>query len=107
MLTKEEHERRMALYCQGLNDTEIAKALYLTTPTVVYWRKINGLPSHRPRRKITPEIEQTLLRMYQDGASDRQMSRTVGLPTPTVYSWRQRKGLRANFVKGGKPIWSS
>lgn len=107
MLPNEEHERRMALYRDGLNDREIADQVHVTPEAITFWRKNHGLTANTPRSKITPGMEVEMLRMYQDGMSDGQIAKTIGLVKNTVLSWRRRRGLRANFKRGGEPIHGS
>lgn len=107
MISRQDHEKRMALYNQGLSDQEIGEKLYLSYATIAYWRKINGLPSNSKHRRITPGMEAEMLRMHQDGMSDGQIAKTIGLVKNTVLSWRRRRGLRTNFKRGGEPIHGS
>lgn len=107
MLPNEEHERRMALYRDGLNDREIADQVHVTPEAITFWRKNHGLTANIPRRKITPSMEAEMPRMYQDGMSDGQIAKTIGLVKNTVLSWRRRNGLPGNYGKGGKPTWKS
>lgn len=100
MLLKEEHERRMALYRDGLNDREIADQVHVTPEAITFWRKNHGLTANTPRSKITPGTEAEMLRMYQDGMSDGQISQESGMKKATVVSWRRRRGLAANFKQG-------
>ena len=103
MLLKEEHERRMALYRDGLNDREIADQVHVTPEAITFWRKNHGLTANTPRSKITPGTEAEMLRMYQDGMSDVQIARALGLSKSTVLFWRRRRGLAANFKQGERP----
>ena len=100
MLLKEEHERRMALYRDGLNDREIADQVHVTPEAITFWRKNHGLTANTPRCKITPDMEAEMLRMHQDGMSDGQISQESGMKKATVVSWRRRRGLAANFKQG-------
>lgn len=107
MLPREEHERRMVLYRDGLNDREIADQVHVTPEAITFWRKNHGLTANTPRSKITPAMEAEMLRMYQDGMSDGQISQESGMKKATVVSWRRRNGLPGNYGKGGKPTWKS
>ena len=100
MLPREEHERRMVLYRDGLNDREIADQVHVTPEAITFWRKNHGLTANTPRSKITPAMEAEMLRMHQDGMSDGQISQESGMKKATVVSWRRRRGLAANFKKG-------
>lgn len=100
MLLKEEHERRMALYRDGLNDREIADQVHVTPEAITFWRKNHGLTANIPRRKITPSMEAEMLRMHQSGMSDVQIARALGLSKSTVLFWRRRRRLAANFKQG-------
>lgn len=100
MLPREEHERRMVLYRDGLNDREIADQVHVTPEAITFWRKNHGLTANTPRSKITPAMEAEMLRMHQDGMSDGQISQESGMKKATVVSWRRRRGLAANFKQG-------
>lgn len=100
MLLREEHERRMVLYRDGLNDREIADQVHVTPEAITFWRKNHGLTANTPRSKITPDMEAEMLRMHQDGMSDGQISQESGMKKATVVSWRRRRGLAANFKQG-------
>ena len=100
MLPREEHERRMVLYRDGLNDREIADQVHVTTEAITFWRKNHGLTANTPRSKITPDMEAEMLRMHQDGMSDEQISQESGMKKATVVSWRRRRGLAANVKQG-------
>ncbi len=101
MLPREEHERRMVLYRDGLNDREIADQVHVTPEAITFWRKNHGLTANRS--KITPDMEAEMLRMHQDGMSDGQISQESGMKKATVVSWRRRRGLAANFKQGERP----
>lgn len=103
MLPREEHERRMVLYRDGLNDREIADQVHVTPEAITFWRKNHGLTANTPRSKITPDMEAEMLRMHQDGMSDGQISQESGMKKATVVSWRRRRGLAANFKQGERP----
>ena len=100
MLPREEHERRMVLYRDGLNDREIADQVHVTPEAITFWRKNHGLTANTPRSKITPDMEAEMLRMHQDGMSDGQISQESGMKKATVVSWRRQRGLAANFRQG-------
>ena len=100
MLPREEHERRMVLYRDGLNDREIADQVHVTPEAITFWRKNHGLTANTLRSKITPDMEAEMLRMHQDGMSDGQISQESGMKKATVVSWRRRRGLAANFKQG-------
>lgn len=103
MLPNEEHERRMALYRDGLNDREIADQVHVCPEAITAWRRTRGLPAHTLHRKITPDTEAEMLRMYQSVMSDVQIARALGLSKSTVLFWRRRRGLAANFKQGERP----
>lgn len=45
-LTKEEFNKRMKLYNDGLSDCQIAKILNKSCKSIQLWRKRNNLPAH-------------------------------------------------------------
>ena len=104
MIQKEEHEKRLALYRQGLNDREISERLYVSSNAITNWRARNDLPANNPRHMITPQMDAEMRRLYSERASDGQIARKTGMPKPTVTTWRRRNGLKANFERGGTQI---
>ena len=100
MLEPMEHERRLHLYRQGLNDREIAERLYLTPEAITIWRRASKLPAHNQHRKVTPEMEAEMRRLHREGANDMQIARALGMPKPTVAAWRRRNGLTAKAARG-------
>lgn len=55
------YQKMMELYQMGLNDAEIARAVFVLTPSVCSWRKKNGLPANRkPGGKVKPKAQPTL-----------------------------------------------
>lgn len=46
-----QHERRLALYRQGLTDPEIARALGMSISTITNWRKRAGLKRVSKRKR--------------------------------------------------------
>lgn len=50
------YQKMMELYQQGLEDAEIARKVFVQTPSVFSWRKRNGLPANRrPGAKVKPK----------------------------------------------------
>lgn len=45
-LTKEEFDKRMKLYDEGLSDCQMSKILNKSHKTIQLWRKRNNLPAH-------------------------------------------------------------
>ena len=107
MLPREEHERRMVLYRDGLNDREIADQVHVTTEAISAWRRTNGLPAHNQHRKVTPEMEAEMRKLHREGASDSQIAKEIGRCVSTIRSWRRRNGLPGNYGTGGKPTGKS
>lgn len=50
-LPPEEHERRLALWRQGMTDPEIAKALGVSLSTITNWRNRAGLQRVNTRKR--------------------------------------------------------
>ena len=102
MIPREEHEARLKLYNQGLNDTEMGHALYLSPATVHRWRRINGLPSNFKSPRMTGAELEEIWRMYRAGETDWRIGKATGRPASTIYNWRKRNGLPKNSPKGRK-----
>jgi len=60
-LNKDKEERRMKLYNEGLNDTEIGKKLRITPATIQAWRKSRKLPTMYVRGSKYPDKERVVL----------------------------------------------
>ena len=102
MLEPMEHERRLHLYRQGLNDREIAERLYLTPEAITSWRRASKLPAHNQHRKVTPEMEAEMRRLHREGANDMQIARALGMPKPTgAAGWRIFRGFGGRMSSNG------
>lgn len=101
MIRLAEHQKRMELYNQGLNDTEMSRRLYISPESVRYWRKINNLESNNPNRKATEEVQKKMLELWKEGLSDGQIAKKLGLSKWPVKDWRKKNHIPANFRAGG------
>ena len=94
MISFDEHQERLQLYFQGLNDREIAEKLYLTPGAIIRWRQINNLPSNM---KINNRrLEERKLILYNAGFTDKEMAHQLKLKVRSVQSWRVKRKLKAN-----------
>ena len=89
--------KALELYNAGLNDTQIAEDLNITTMTVRKWRErmnlsSNWRPTGRPRRLSEDEA----MSLYKKGLTDKQIAHLTGTYFKTVANWRYRHGLPAN-----------
>lgn len=89
MIPIEEHEKRMALYRQGLTDQQIACRLYLTTAAIWHWRRANGLPANHKRDRIDWSVADE---MINDHVPARDIANAVGCSTSTV--WQRIRKIR-------------
>ena len=94
MISFDEHQERLQLYFQGLNDREIAEKLYLTPGAIIRWRQINNLPSNVKINNRRSEERKLIL--YNAGFTDKEMAQQLKLKVRSVQSWRVKRKLKAN-----------
>ena len=94
MISFDEHQERLQLYFQGLNDREIAEKLYLTPGAIIRWRQINNLPSNVKINNRRSEERKLIL--YNAGFTDKEMAHQLKLKVRSVQSWRVKRKLKAN-----------
>ena len=94
MISFDEHQERLQLYYQGLNDREIAEKLYLTPGAIIRWRQINNLPSNAKINNRRSEERKLIL--YNAGFTDKEMAHQLKLKVRSVQSWRVKRKLKAN-----------
>lgn len=87
-LSKEEHEKRLTLFNQGLNNYEIAERCHTTPNAIAIWKTTNGL--HSPKPTINEDLA---VEMFDDGASDQEIADAMGVTSTMVCSWRLGKRL--------------
>lgn len=87
-LSREEHEKRLALFNQGLNNYEIAEGCHTTPNAIAIWKTTNGL--HSPKPTINEDLA---VEMFDDGASDQEIADAMGVTSTMVRSWRLGKRL--------------
>ena len=94
MISFDEHQERLQLYSQGLNDREIAEKLYLTPSAIIRWRQLNNLPSNMKINNRRSEERKLIL--YNAGFTDKEMAQQLKLKVRSVQSWRVKRKLKAN-----------
>lgn len=92
-----EHEARLALHRDGLNDGEIGRARGVSRKAVVTWRTTHGLKANA-RRGSAPNHHSMLL--YQLGWSDSRIAREQRRDPRRIQRWRARLNLPANYQPG-------
>lgn len=103
-LAPEKHAERLALYEQGLDDGQIAKALGVVKKTIFDWRQLHGLPT-RNSVHFSPEQHAARTLLYQMGYSDARIAREQRVGWRRIQAWRKRRDLPAHdFNIGGR--WS-
>ena len=83
-----QHDQRIKLYEQGLNDREIGERMSLHQATIWSWRQRHGLPRH-VKQDLRPEL-------YRQGLSDSEIAAALGVEAKGVAVWRNTNYLRAN-----------
>jgi len=95
-LSKEEENKRLELYKQGLSDGEIAKKLGISQSTIADWRKARGLkPNIPPITKKTTHKQK--LELYNMGFTDTEIAKILNLNPSYVSAWRRKNNLKPNY----------
>ena len=85
-LSPEEHERRLALYNQGLNDRQIADLLFWNVHTIFCWRKAYNLPANKPHKLSREEHEQRK-HLFLQGKTIQEIADIVGTSYGAIFYW--------------------
>lgn len=97
-LSKQEHERRLALYNQGMNDKEMADALFYSQSAILNWRRKHGLPAKTER--YAPIDYEQVDNLLEAGMAPSEIAIRVGCARKTVVN--RRAWLKNNSKgKGG------
>ena len=82
-----EHNRRMELYRQGLNDNEIARAVGYCTRAICYWRCVHDLqPNYKKPRINYEEVDE----MIEMGLLPSEIAIRAGCSESAVYQRKNR-----------------
>ena len=94
MISFDEHQERLQLYSQGLNDREIAEKLYLSSNAIFRWRHINNLPDNVKIKNQRSEERKLIL--YNVGFTDKEMAYQLKMKTRSIQAWRSKRHLPMN-----------
>ena len=101
----DDHEKRLALYREGLNDTEIGKALNCSESVIRHWRNRNNLPTQRVLKqelekadkerykKLKAEEHERRLELYRRGLCDNDIAAALGVKKWVINKWRLKNNL--------------
>lgn len=90
----QEHDRRLELYNQGMNDRQIAEILGVGDTAIYKWRKQNGMkPNH------TRCVTDNRMELYEKGCTDQEIAKAIGKNAQAVKEWR-----KANKLKNNRPV---
>ena len=104
-LTPQEERVRLALYRQGLSDSEIARRVGVSRCSIAQWRRRRGLAPNFPPRVLTREEEEKRLALYLSGYSDREIANRLGRSKHCIAQWRIKRGLPAHSGRRGLALW--
>jgi len=95
---KENSDRRLKLWEDGMTDAEIANAEGMSLKGVAGWRRGMGLTAnHKKKRNVYDEqYGKIMLALYEFGRTDEEIARAVGIKKLHVKEWRDFRGLEAN-----------
>lgn len=100
-LEENEHQRRLKLYKQGLNDREISEKVGITRSGITNWRKRNNLEANN-NYKLTKKEHQKRMELYKQGLTDPEIAEKAGEKKTTISSWRNNNNLEPNSTNGIK-----
>lgn len=105
-----DHDKRLALYCEGLNDRQIAEELQTSIAAITQWRQKNKLPSRmrlEQERKAAEEIAERerkealaaeehrrRMELYSKGLSNPEIAAAVGVHRHVIEKWRKDNNLK-------------
>lgn len=90
----EEHNRRKALYEEGLTDSELAEACFICVNAIRYWRESFD-PKLPPNSKKSIHLEARLV-LYSSGLTDIEIARQQQCSRMAIRDWRKKRGLPQN-----------
>lgn len=92
-VTEEMKQQIIALYNQGLMDSEIARQIGgITDSAVFYWRKKLGLKTKFDYSKVAKIDREKFESLFKQGLSDYAIAKKLGMSPDGVYSHRLRHG---------------
>jgi len=98
-ISKEEEIARISLWGGRYTDTEIARTLGCTMPTILYWRRKRGLPPNYEYRKGPLSEEEEILRasLWGELLHDKEIAEKLGLSRGDIIcKWRHCRGIPTN-----------
>lgn len=97
-LTEEDKETLIALYNQGLMDTQIAQLLSVSRSAIYYWRKKLNMQTTFDYSKIRKFDNQKFEELFNQGLSDYKIGKLLNVSPDTIYGHRMRHGyFRENY----------
>lgn len=98
VLSEEEHQKRLALYEQGMNDPSIAKVLNVKKKVIWRWRYRNGLPANARcmRNGLSNDEREKIMLLYNKDMSDPEIAQLLGLCRRTIFTFRRSRNLPPN-----------
>jgi hypothetical protein len=105
-ITNEEHERRLELHNQGLNDVKLAESVGVNASAIRAWRKKNGIEAKikKGRGLLSLEEEASRMKLYMEGATDTRIAESVGRSINAIYLWRLVRELPPNGTPQPKKV---
>ena len=92
-VTEDMKQQIVALYNQGLMDSEIAKKIGgITDGAVFYWRKKLGLKSKFDYSKVAKIDNKKFEELFNKGLSDYAIAKELGMSPDGIFSHRMRHG---------------
>lgn len=102
-VTEDMKQQIVALYNQGLMDSEIAKRIgEITDGAVFYWRKKLGLKSKFDYSQVTKIDNKKFEELFSKGLSDYAIAKELGMSPEGVFSHRVRHGYTRDSLMFAK-----
>lgn len=102
-VTEDMKQQIIALYNQGLMDSEIAKEIGgITDGTVFYWRKKLGLKSKFDYSRVSKIDNKKFEELFDKGLSDYAIAKELGMSPDGIFSHRMRHGYTRDSLVTAK-----
>ena len=98
-VTEDMKQQIVALYNQGLMDSEIATKIGgITDGTVFYWRKKLGLKSKFNYSQVSKIDKEKFEKLFSKGLSDYSIAKELGVSSDGVFYYRNRHGYNRDSL---------
>ena len=103
-ITDKMKEQLIALYNEGMMDTEIAGILKVSAGAVLYWRRKLGLKTKFNYKLVSKIDNNKFEELFKKGLSDYKIAEELNMSPDGIYSHRKRFGYLREDIRDNKGI---